>query len=172
MITMHIVEVEEDQSGWFPAIGIKISRFSDLLLVMLAVGLCLYALFVALTTGKKMLGNITRRAASLLTGVAIHVFSLLFESTESIYHTVLRIPVSWYPTAALTVLPVAIDIPRWASIMYLLAYCAANAWIMASGIPTKETKTHETTSSSKTLKQPTVTPGSQMFAGMRIIVHD
>jgi hypothetical protein len=167
---MHLIEVEEDQSGWFPAIGIRISRFSDLLLVLLTVGFCLVALFIALTTGRKLVGKAIHSAAILLLRLTVHAFTLLLESIGSIYHTVLRIPVPWYPTAALTMLPFAIDIPRWASIIYLLAYCTANAWIMACGITSRETKTHEPVASNAP-KPPATLLHSQMFSGMRITIQ-
>ncbi len=167
---MHIIKMEEAQGGWFPVIGIRISRwFPPDDLVVLAAGLCLlFALVLTLKAGRRLIGKIGRGAATILLGAAFHLLALLLESAKSIYHTVLRIPVPWYPTAVLTVIPVAIDIPRWASIPYLLAYCVANAWIMADGVTAKKPKPHETAASKQ---QPTGAPYSQMFSGMRITIQ-
>jgi hypothetical protein len=178
---MHAIRVEEHMSGWFPAIGLRVTSWADFSLVVLIVGAALATIALVIHAGKKMLGRFLGTTMLFLIKLTVHILTLASESICMLYHTVCQIPTPWYPTAALTAIPIAVDIPRWASVMYLLVYCAANVWIMACGIKEKgpSVKTNEETKlhvklhdpASMAAKQAPRSLNSQFFTGLRITIQ-
>jgi hypothetical protein len=134
--TMHI-GVEENHSGWFPAIGIQFARFSDLLIAATVLGAGIFILLYLTVIGRRMLCKLTTSILLVSLGLIYHIITIITESFILAYNAVCKIPIPWYPVAALTVVPMAIDIPRWAGVLYLLSYCVVNAWVLASGIKQK-----------------------------------
>ena len=148
--TMHI-GVEENHSGWFPAIGIQFARFSDLLIAATVLGAGIFILLYLTVIGRRMLGKITTNIILISLGLIYHIITIITESIILAYNAVYKIPIPWYPVAALTVIPMAIDIPRWAGVLYLLAYCVTNAWVLASGI--KQTPAPNQVQSNETIEE-------------------
>jgi len=178
--TMHIA-VDEHQSGWFPAISIQFTRLTDILLTAIVAGLCVFVLLCMITMGRRLIGTITRTAALMFIGLGMHIITILSESAFFLLHEVMKIPLSWYSVAALTILPMTIDIPRWAGVLYLLSYCIANAWVMACGIKNNNAKS-EIKEDTKDInpKNPKQPPNNaslsralnaQLFTGMRITIQ-
>jgi hypothetical protein len=191
---MHI-GVEENQSGWFPAIGIQFARFSDLLVTATVVGAGVFILLYLTAMGRRILGKIVTNIILISISLIYHIITIITESTILAYNAVCKIPIPWYPVAALTVIPFAIDIPRWAGVLYLLSYCVANSWVLACGIKQKsapnEINSNETVegeggkqskkkdnnnASSKLASNPSITRTSNaqaahLFTGMRITIQ-
>ena len=158
-------EIDDARSGWFPAINIYFARFSDVLFAAIIFGLAVFLLLYLITRMRILSGGIGDALQLIFYGTATHIATLGMESALMVYHTLLHIPISWYPTAALTVLPMAVDIPRWGSVLYLIAYCIASTWIVACGI-----KPHTV---GKTPPPPAkrAAPTTQLFSGMRITIQ-
>ena len=180
---MHL-SIDEHQSGWFPAIRINFERSTDLLLAALVVGLCIFTLLYLITTGRSIIGSVARTAVFMLFSLIIHIITVIKESGQFLSKSIQQIPIAWYSVAALTVIPIAINIPRWAGVLYLLAYCMANAWVMMYGIqnkpgPKKEKvdeaskeDTKLTPPKTDSAKQPLARQSStQIFTGMRITIQ-
>ena len=167
---MHVTK--ERQEGWFPVIGMKFDKLSDLLIVFVTACVAIILVLLILVQGSKLIRKAVKTVVLLLLGALIPVFALIIETTISIYHTLLRIPWSWYIITALTILPMAIDIPKNTMVWFLAAYCVPNAWIAAYGAdipkPKKEPK-------AKPPPPPppipvTHTASHSLFSGMRISV--
>jgi hypothetical protein len=189
--TMHI-GVEENHSGWFPAVGIQFARFSDLLIAATVLGAGIFVLLYLTVIGRQTLCKLTTSIILVSLGLIYHLITIITESFILAYNAVCKIPIPWYPVAALTVIPMAIDIPRWAGVLYLLSYCVVNAWVLVSGIKQKtEVHSNETAeeevgkqskkkdnnhASSKLASNPSATrnqnaQATHLFTGMRITIQ-
>jgi hypothetical protein len=169
--TMHI-EVDRQNSGWFPAIDIRYSRFSDIVFIALLVGLGVFIFMYISTKGQyfgKGIINISTRASL---GILHHVFSLVSELFAIILNSALRTPISWYPIAALTIIPMTIDIPRLFVVLYLLAYCVANSLVLVYCINENNKENKQTKPKQQETTQPLSTRqlSTQFFTGMRITI--
>lgn len=168
---MHITR--ERQEGWFPVIGMKFDKLSDLLCVLVTACLLVTLFALILMQGSRIFRKIATALAMLLLGAVLHTAALIVETALFVYHTLLQIPWSWYAVVGLTVLPMAMDIPRQAMPWYLVAYCVPNAWVVVYGInppkPKKETKDPSTKPQPPPLPNPTQMH-SHLFTGLRISV--
>lgn len=185
------IEAEQlKQSGWFPTYSIRFEKVSDILFLGLVIGLVLIALLCILVEGKRA---IKRASASHLFDaiqLTVHVYMIFAEVWISVTHFIQSLHVSWYPIAALTIIPMTVDIPRWMCVPYLLLYCIVNIWAVAQGIipPQKQSNDtptavkQETVPSSKDTKAATATgkhlgsqatrqSNSHLFTGMRITIQ-
>jgi hypothetical protein len=59
------------------------------------------------------------------------------EFTENILSS---LPASFYFMVALTIVPMAVQIPRLFTLVYLVVYALAGAWLVFSGIPERQAK--------------------------------
>jgi hypothetical protein len=167
---MHISQ--QRQEGWFPVIGVRFDKLSDLLCVFVTVCLLVALAALILMQGTRVIKKLASAFAMLVLGIVLHAVAFVIESTLFVYHTLLQIPWSWYVIVALTILPMAMDIPRQATLWFLIAYCVPNAWVVAYGIappkPKKETKA--LSAKPPPLLQPNTTTTSHLFTGLRISV--
>ena len=165
----------QQQDGWFPIIGVGVERLSDLLFLALVATLAVTLLIYILRSGRRLLPCILKPLVILLIGAVIHVGLLISEISVSTYHIIQHIPLSWYPVTALTIVPIAVDIPRQAAVWYLLAYCVVNALVVVYGI---EFHTEVAVKNKNTDKPVVLQPEikadnirSQFFTGLRISIQ-
>ena len=167
---MHISR--ERQEGWFPVIGMKFDnlKLSDLLCVFVTACLLVALAALILMQGTRAIKKLASASAMLVLGIVLHAVAFVIESTLFVYHTLLQIPWSWYVIVALTILPMAMDIPRQAMLWFLIAYCVPNAWVVAYGIAPPKPKKDQ--SAKPPLLQPNTTTQthSHLFTGLRISV--
>ena len=168
----------EHHEGWFPIIGVRFERLSDLVFVSFIVTLIITILIYCLTAGRKLAIGILKPIGLVLIGISMHITFLAIETGVSIYHIVKNIPLSWYSLTAVTVIPIAVDVPRQGVIWLLLAYCVVNGWVVIYGIGCSKPKP-EKIPKEDSGKQPTKTTPqiqaeeirSQFFTGMRINIE-
>ena len=145
---------------WFPIIGLQFPRLQDLLFVVLAIGLIATIIASSLVSVRRMLHCISKP----LTTLTLHAITCAWDSAKEmatyVFVTIQHVPLAWYPTATLTIIPMIIDIPRWAAVLFLLSYCVTNAWLMACGI--KDVRRSI---------EPIKPKSNHLFAGMRITVQ-
>jgi hypothetical protein len=165
-------------TGWFPVIGIRFERLSDLLVILFAFALGMTVLIYLLMIGRKLLTKTIKALSLLLLGFILHIGILTAETAVLIFHTIQKIPLSWYSVVGLTIIPIAVDIPRQAAIWYLLAYCVSNGWIATFGVNHHCSKKHESAPIKGTNSDPKITTQikaseiqSQLFTGMRISIQ-
>jgi hypothetical protein len=170
----------EHSEGWFPVIGVTFERFFEMIISVAIVALSIIILIYIVLASKKCIAALVKPAGILVIGLTLHTIILVTETVLFVYHTIQHIPLSWYPITALTVIPMAIDIPRQAAVWFLLAYCAANGWTTAYGIchvnAKMEKKQHTENGTSTTIPQikaSEIQPHykAQMFTGMRIDIQ-
>ena len=176
-MTDHLMHATyQQQDGWFPIVGVSVERLSDLLFIALIVAFMVIILVYVLLSGKKLIPKIIKPVGILLLGVVIHTGILVTELAISTYHIFQHIPFSWYPVTALTIVPIAVDIPRQAAVWYLLAYCVVNAWLAVYGIEIHDDKIEkhsqaETKSNKTPLNIKSENIKSELFAGLRISIQ-
>lgn len=173
--TMHL-SIDEQKSGWFPAINIQHNRSTDILLAAVVVGLCIGALLFLVTQFRLLVGAMARTVALMLFGLFAHLVTVLVEAAQFLFDEVMRIPIAWYSVMALTIIPMATDIPRWAGVLYLLAFCVANTWVMVWGIqhkaaPSKTDKKTKDAACATSKKPDGSNLSTQLFTGMRISIQ-
>lgn len=84
-----------------------------------------------------------------LLGIFLKVFTSAISYTEDIIFTYVlkfayKLPISWYVVAAVTVVPIAVDIPRDRIMGFLVAYCIANILVIMSAKKQVTTTTNNT----------------------------
>jgi hypothetical protein len=163
----------EHKSGWFPVIGVRFEKLSELLFAAFIAVITITALVYILVYGKKTLTGVAKSLALPLTGIILHTLVFAYETAATTYHTLQQIPTAWYPTTALTIIPITVDIPRQWAAWFLVAYCASNGWLVTHGIKTHGTvsKEYEQRNSKKHLEIASSDTRSHLFTGMRISIH-
>lgn len=171
---MHL-SLDEHQNGWFPAVRIGFHGTTDLLLGATVLALCFGALVYLIPGCRRTYSSIGWTGTSMLSSLFANIYTTAEESIQLLYRTIILIPISWYAVAALTIIPIAVDIPRWAGVLYLLSYCLANTWVLVCGIqPAANTKKEK--KDDAILSVPDTTgrmrvASTQIFAGMRITIQ-
>ena len=167
-------------SGWFPVIGLKFDKFVDLVLAFFTLVVIITILGVALASSRRIVKKVIKYLGLISLGIAIHSGIIIAEISIMVFHTIQRIPLSWYLITALTVIPMATDIPRQGMAWFLLAYCISNGWVVVNGVlspPVSPPKTdqHTATSANKLVQQYQERPAdriqSHLFSGMRISIE-
>jgi hypothetical protein len=111
-----------------------------------------------------------KRAADLVS----YPYILTKETAVYTYHIIQNISLTWYPVAALTLIPMAIDIQRSVCVLYLLLYAAANTALLIYGVPSHEEAAEKIVHNTPPPQDPKQTPhllASQLFTGMRINIQ-
>jgi hypothetical protein len=163
------------QPGWFPIVELRFMRATDLVFCALVLGFGIFILLLILYEGKLLLGGISSRLLPLLSGSMLYPYTLAKEMTVYTYHVIQNISLTWYPVAALTLIPMAIDIQRSACVLYLLSYAAANTALLIYGVPNHEAEQEKTIQNipppPQDPKHTTRVLNSQFFTGMRITIQ-
>ncbi len=131
----------------------------------------------ALSSGRRMAISVIKPLGVLLISVLFHTAITIAEIAISTYTAAKHIPLSWYPLTALTVIPIAVDIPRQWAVWFLLTYSAANGWIALYGLETNDRDAEAETHADKQqgCKPPPLLQPHEirphLFTGMRISIQ-